>query len=118
MKIQFSHEIYRSIILDTEQLKPVSALFKNELHEKHINEMYLGDTVFFSHSNCMWSDSFQEYSDITFINLNRAVIEHEFEKLKAKYGEVYDELRETMVVETDLDFTQWYQENLAYKNKR
>lgn len=118
MKIKFTHEIYTEIVMDTEKLKPVSALIKNEYHNQHKNKMYLGDTVFFSHSNCMWVDSFQEYSDVKFIDLDRVVIEHEFDKLKAKYGEVYDELREQMVIETELDFNKWYQENLAYKNKR
>lgn len=119
MKIKFHHKIYDQIILDTAQLKPVNNLIPNELHKKHWYEMYLGDTVFFGHSACMWQDDFiQEYNDPTFIDLSNETIQHEINKLKAKYGETYDTLRKTNIVETDLYFVDWYKENLAYKNKR
>ena len=117
MKIKFTHDIYREIIMDTDQVKPVNTLIPNDYYKDHWNEMYLGDTVFFSHSTCMWFDGFPDYRDIMFVNLDAKTIQHEFDKLEAKFPIVYDDLRNTLMVETNLDFNTWYKENLAYKNR-
>ncbi len=118
MKIKFTHDIYHEIIMDTDQVKPVNSLIPNYYHKEHWDEMYLGDTVSFGHSTCMWFDGFHDYRDIMFINLDAKTIKHEFDKLEAKFPIVYDDLRNTLMVETNLDFNTWYKENLAYKNRR
>ena len=118
MKIKFNHEIYGQIIMDTDELKPVNTLLENEYHREHWDEMYLGDTINFGHSTCMWFDGFLEYNHIQFIDLSESAIRHEFDKLKYKYGETYEEIRNQHIVQTDLDFNNWYKENIAYKNKR
>lgn len=117
MKIKFNHKTYKFLILDTEKLVPVNSLIENEYHKKYWDRYYLGYTVLFSHSNCMWADDFRGYEAPKFIDLNAETIKHEFEKLEYKYGEVYSVLYWENLVETDLDFTEWYKENMAYKNK-
>lgn len=117
MKIKFNHKTYIFLILDTEKLVPVNSLIANEYHKKYWDRYYLGNTVLFSHSNCMWSDDFRGYEAPKFIDLNVETINHEFEKLEYKYGKNFTVFDKESLVDTDLDFTEWYKENLAYKNK-
>lgn len=119
MKFIFSHRTYSFIEIDSSKLKQVKDSYYVPFLEP-MKEMFdFRALTNFSHSNCMWTDDFWGYKYPEYVDQPREIIQHEFDKLQAKYGTQIDNviLDNEECVTVPIDFSDWLIENLVYNKK-
>lgn len=116
----FKHRIYRAIIIDTDKLALVKDSYYPAYLEKFKNAVDFRKITNFSHSNYMWTDDFRGYDHPDYVMLSKEVVDHEFNKLREKYGvsrdDIYLDNEECVYVNENFD--SWLKKNLLYMNKR